>query len=203
MRLDWRMGDLRWRIFQAALAADGANPRLAALLARDASALPPVRPLAADDRVETFDCGVAELDAGLRRDAAEVGLVSEDARGAWVAIDDGQVVAYYATRWRRLINAAQPTAAETPLLLVRRLALDRRWRRGRPEAAADLFAHLLHEVISWPAPRRPAAIVAFALTPATRRCFLRWGARPIAEMVNPRSIMMSMADIERARHVRP
>ena len=192
------MGELRWSVFRAALAANGATPRLAALLVRRGESLPPVQRLQPHHRVDGFDCGVEALNLGLRRDA-EV-AASTDASGlrTWVAVEAGTAVAYYATRPRMLMRVARPEEPRIPLLLVRRFALDRRWRAARPTAAADLFADLLRRVLASPPDERPVAVMSFTLGPEVKRFFVRCGARPIADLLNPATIMATVADMEAA-----
>jgi GNAT superfamily N-acetyltransferase len=100
--------------------------------------------------LETFDCGVEPLNAYLKRFA----LVNQSAGGAqtYVASSDGTVVGYYSLSTGSVQYEEAPERARrglarhpVPIILLGRLAVDRRWQ-GKGLGAALLLDALRRTV---------------------------------------------------------
>jgi hypothetical protein len=198
---EWRLDVRQWAVLQAALAARGENERLARLLRRR-ELLPPMRALEPDDNVEDFDCEDDRLNRLLRRTAA--GTLRRDApRLDTLALTDGgRVVAYYATRPHDIVCSEREGPA-VRVTLVARFALDARWRSCNPGAAADMFAHLLRTQMQAPPQLRSVAVMGTSISRAAKRFFTRHGARPLADIIDPKVVMVTVTDMEAALRAPP
>ena len=107
--------------------------------------LRPVRLLAQDDALDEFDCGVAELDAWLRR-SARVSAASGTA-ATYVLCRGPRVAGYYALAMSSLADEQAPSRLRrgmpdpVPVVLLARLAV------ARSEQGRALGGHLLVDAL--------------------------------------------------------
>ncbi len=149
------------------------------------------------DLVE-FDCGVAELDDWLRRRA----LANEEsgASRTYVVCAEGRVVAYYALASGGVAQAAAPGRVRrnmpdpVPVMILGRLAVDRAWQ-GRgvgPGLLRDAIVRTLQAAEIGGI----RAVLVHAISDDARRFYERCGF--IASPIDPMTLMISVADAERA-----
>lgn len=193
---DWRLNRLQWALLRSSLAASRENARLSALLRREDDGADmrfsgPER-LRHDRGTDAFDCGAPELNRLLRETLRDENDPNKPNLSTFVLREGDRIAAYYATR----AIVARCGAERLPLLLLARFAVDRRWQR--PGVSRALFAHLLRRAALARAPSGPVAVVGFALSPAAKLFFRRCGARPLGDVVEPRGMMVPLADVDAA-----
>lgn len=240
---DLVVGRRQFAIFTALLAAPlPPDPRLARLLGSSSPALvggregadagsgPPLRvgglallPLGshASTRrlsVDGFDCGVAVLNEGLRREAAgaphqppEPRRAGLRARCCFAAVaSDGHVAGYFSLRSRCVRPAPTESGMKesgmkgsgtdgrqekrgVPIVVLARLAVDRS-RQGGGLGAGLLGAALLHgRVMAEDSGAR--AVFVHALDADVKPFYLRHGLRPAPAMLDPLGVLVTVGEI--------
>lgn len=194
---EWRLNDLRFALLNAAVSPGSPEPGLVRSMRETPSELAamglhgPV-PLTGDHRVDSFDCGIERLNQGLRNPSGEGPLAS---LGTYVLADaDGKVVAYYAFRPVEAFRQADPEGPRLTLVLISRLAIDTKWHRSG--LMRQLAGCILGHAASLPFETRFAALIGFAIDERAQRVFISCGAHPMANVVHPLGIVVSLADIE-------
>lgn len=148
--------------------------------------------------LSTFDCGVPELDAWLKRRALQ-----NDVSGAsrtFVVTAGGRVVGYYAlaagavSREKATPKARRNMPEPIPVMVLGRLAVDRE-HQGTGLGTALLRDALLRTLRAAEAVGIRAVLL-HAVSEEAKRFYLHWGFSP--SPVDPMTLMITLADVERA-----
>lgn len=163
---------------------------LAAML-RSRTALP-IMPLSIQDETGNFDCGVAILNEGLRRDIAAAKTM---AGSAFALRHEGHIAGYYRLRPSSFVRAEDGAAIAIQFLP--RLAVNRR------DQSAGMGRALLADAI-----RRTAsagdgtrALYVHALSEPVMYFYRRFGFRPAPPPVDPLGLFLPVEDIVQAAEI--
>jgi predicted N-acetyltransferase YhbS len=159
---------------------------------RDDSDIRAPQPLAADHELDAFDCGVAALDEWLKRRARR--NEAEGASRSFVACVGRRVIGYYSLAAGSVLHAVATGKVRrnmpdpAPVILLGRLAVDRRWQ-GRGLAAAVLRTLGAAETIG------VRAMLVHAISEDAKRYYEKHGFR--ASPVDPMTLMITIDEARR------
>lgn len=149
-------------------------------------------PLTVGHRIDDFASGQGELDAWLRRHALR--NQETGASRTYVACDAAEVVAYFALAVGAVLHAAAPGRVRrnmpepVPVMILARLAVDRRWQ-GRALVRDAVLRTLQAAEIAG-----IRALLVHALTPQARQFYEKLGFRP-----SPLDPLVQMITLQDAR----
>lgn len=158
-------------------------------------ALSAPEPIAEHHELEAFDCGEAELDAWLRRRA--LANEREHASRTFVVCSGRVVVGYYCLAAGSVAHADAPGGIRRnmpqpiPVIVLGRLAVDRRWS-GKGIGAGMLKDAVLR---STQVTREIAAraLLVHAISEPARRFYLRFGF--IESPIDPMTLMLKLSKL--------
>ena len=161
------------------------------------------RPLAPDDDLDAFSCGVAPLDDWLRRRAR--GHEAEGASRTVVCCAGKRVAGYYSLAAGSVLREAATGAVRrnmpepVPAVLIGRLAVDTQWQRKR------LGISLLHDavlrIVGAAGTIGVRAILVHAISDEAKAFYDRHGFR--ASPLDPLTLMITVDEAERMMGERP
>ena len=159
------------------------------------------RPIAIDDDINGFDCGVPMLDDWLRRRARS--NADSGAARTYVTCEGTQVVAYYALAAGSVATTAAPGRVRRnmpdpiPVVVLGRLAINR--SHQRQGLGRELFLDAAMRAVATSEIVGVRALVVDAISPEAREFYLKLGMvpSPLAEM----TLMVTIADLKAS--VRP
>jgi GNAT superfamily N-acetyltransferase len=155
------------------------------------------RPLAPDDDLDSFFCGVAPLDDWLKRRARR--NEAEGASRTFVCCAGKRVAAYYSLAAASLLREAATGAVRrnmpepVPAVLIGRLAVDRQWQ-GRG-LGADLLRDAVLRIVGAAEIVGARAILVHAISDAAKAFYERHGFH--ASPVDPLTLMVMIAEAEK------
>jgi GNAT superfamily N-acetyltransferase len=155
------------------------------------------RPLAADHELDAFDCGVAALDEWLKRRARR--NEAEGASRSFVVCIGRRVVGYYSLAAGSVLHAVATGKVRrnmpdpAPVILLGRLAVDRRWQvRG---LATDLLADAVLRTLGAAETIGVRAMLVHAISEDAKRFYEKHGFR--ASPVDPMTLMITVDEARR------
>jgi GNAT superfamily N-acetyltransferase len=158
----------------------------------DKSVIQAPQPLASHHVLDTFDCGVASLDDWLKRRARRNEV--EGASRTFVACVDASVIGYYSLAAGSVLHEIAAGKVRrnmpdpAPVILLGRLAVDRRWQ-GRG-IAADLLSDAVLRTLGAAETVGVRAMLVHALSEEAKRFYEKHGFR--VSPVEPLTLMILM-----------
>jgi GNAT superfamily N-acetyltransferase len=163
----------------------------------DTKALAAPEPLALDHELDAFESGVTTLDDWLRRRARR--NEADGASRTFVICAGRRVVGYYSLAAGSILHAAaigkvrRNMPDPVPVLLLGRLAVDRKWR-GKG-LGADLLADAILRAIGAAESVGVRAILVHAISEGAKSFYERHGFRP--SPIEPMTLMITIAEAQR------
>jgi GNAT superfamily N-acetyltransferase len=200
---DYHVGRAQWALFAALLAQPPRdNPALRALLLpRNGQGLhSALAALTQSDDIRTFSCGVTFLDAALKQDIEDVPPATDDlCRRSFAMTAQGRVVGYYSQRGCFIRRARGPKDAEpapaTPIVLLARLAVDRR-AHGKGFGTA-LLRDAVSRALEIGGRFGARALCVHALSEEVKRFYLVRGFRPMPAIIDALGVMVTFEDVRK------
>ena len=163
----------------------------------DRDGLTPPEPLAPDHMLDAFECGVASLDEWLKRPARH--NENEGASRTFVVCTGRRVVGYYCLAAGSILHTAATGRVRrnmpdpVPVLLLGRLAVDRRWH-GKG-LGADLLADAVQRAINAAGSVGVRAILVHAISEEAWAFYEKHGFRP--SPVEPMTLVITIDEARR------
>jgi GNAT superfamily N-acetyltransferase len=168
---------------------EGVSPREAVIQAP--------QPLAASHVLDAFDCGVASLDDWLKRRARR--NEADGASRTFVACTGTNVIGYYSLAAGSVLHEIATGKARrnmpdpAPVILLGRLAVDRRWQ-GKG-IAADMLADAVLRTLGAAETVGVRAMLVHAISEDARRFYEKHGFR--VSPIEPLTLMITMDEARR------
>jgi predicted N-acetyltransferase YhbS len=164
---------------------------------RDPKALTAPEPLALDHALDAFQSGVATLDGWLRRRARR--NEAEGASRTFVICAGRRVIGYYSLAAGSILHTAATGNVRrnmpdpVPVLLLGRLAVDRKWH-GKG-LGADLLADAVLRAVGAAESVGVRAILVHAISEGAKTFYEKHGFRP--SPIEPMTLMITIAEAQR------
>jgi GNAT superfamily N-acetyltransferase len=163
----------------------------------DESVIQAPQPLASGHVLDAFDCGVATLDEWLKRRARR--NEAEGASRTFVACVGSSVIGYYSLAAGSVLHTVATGKVQrnmpdpAPVILLGRLAVDRRWQ-GKG-IAADLLADAVLRTLGAAQTVGVRAMLVHAISEDAKRFYEKHGFR--ASPVEPMTLMITTDEAKR------
>ncbi len=159
--------------------------------------LSPPQPFGPDHDVETFTCGIDQLDDWLKRHALHNEI--EGGSRSFVVCTGNQVVGYYSLAAGSVMHGIATSKARrnmpnpVPVALLGRLAIDQTWR-GRG-LGGDLLRDAVLRVLSTAQNIGIRAMLVHAISEEAKTFYERFGFR--VSPIEPMTLMLTIAEMRR------